>query len=927
MTSRRLHHRILRTWALCAWGLCLLVLPARAATIAWKTGVSGSWNIATNWFPAQVPGAGDVAVITTAGTYDVNMNGSVSVNAINLGSNARLKVNNVTLTMTTGIAVGSSATLELNSGTLSGGSVALNGQLSSTGTSNVNAALTTATTSTITVGGTLTVANGFTNQGLLSFSATGTPTLNVTSGTLTNAATGTISCATTGNLVTALDNQGSVAVTSAQGLLSLYKPTAVVTHNNSGSMSVSGGGLLLLDIGGDTFNTSGSLSADALSILRVSGGDFHQTDGTISGTGYFELVTTHSATFASNPTVSNLYLAGDGIVFPSALVNGAAQKITLGFAGDVTAPQLTNQAGYELVVHEGVDALHATFFFNLGTLQVPRSFNLDGSLNCGPLSAIAFELGGTNPGEFDQFVITGAAQLAGAVFFNLENGFVPNVGDYFDVLTTVARVGMFHSSNGWDIGNDLYLATDPIVTSSDSQPYRIRTVRQTWVPLNPSGPPPAPRREHSAVFASSSNRMVVFGGEDGSGTVMNDTWVLRAATDVDGNPAWIPLSPLGVPPSPRKGHSAVYDGSENRMIVFGGENDSSAFFNDTWILTHADGRGGTPEWIQLPQIPAPGGRSGHAAGYDPINKRMVVSGGGVWCSPAYGDMHVLDHANGIGSPTWSIWTASGVPPSGRRDATVAWDPQGSRLFVVGGRFPCSTTVFGDSFVLLNAGGAPGAGPYWGPLGAGASPALPSRAGSKGAYDTLFDRFLSFGGLEADGITPSPAVLLMTGTKGSSAGWTELPVPVTAPRPSARAFHSLVYEQAAHRGVVFGGDSSGVVQNDVWILELEVDLAKVTGIDQDADEPRNNRGVLRFSTSPSPNPASHGVEFSIQASQTVPAEVRVYDALGRRVTTLFDGPLTEGEHRFNWKGNVASGIYFVAVQSGKDREIRRIVIAH
>ncbi|HET9234840.1 MAG TPA: T9SS type A sorting domain-containing protein, partial [Candidatus Eisenbacteria bacterium] len=256
-----------------------------------------------------------------------------------------------------------------------------------------------------------------------------------------------------------------------------------------------------------------------------------------------------------------------------------------------------------------------------------------------------------------------------------------------------------------------------------------------------------------------------------------------------------------------------------------------------------------------------------------------------------------------------------------------WDPQGSRLFVVGGRVPCSTTVFDDAFVLQNAGGASGVGPYWGPLGDGASPALLARAGSKGAYDTLFDRFLSFGGLEADGTTPSPSVFLIMDTKGSNAGWTELPVPATAPRPSARAFHSLVYDQAAHRGAVFGGDSGGELHNDVWLLELEISLAKVTGIDPDRNEPGTKRGTLRFSASPSPNPASHGVEFAIHASQSVPAEVRVYDALGRRVATLWKGPLTEGEHRFNWKGNVASGIYFVAVQSGSDREIRRVVIAH
>src|SRR5262245_29630025 len=177
----------------CALLACLSA-PGFATTLTWKAASTGSWNVPTNWLPNGVPGVNDVAVITAAGTYDVNINGNVSVNAINLGSNARLKLNGITLTTTTGIAVGSSATLEINTGTLSGGGVSLNGKLTSSGTSNVNVALTTATTSTIEVGvGSLIVANGFTNRGTLSYPATGTREFFVTTGTLTNAATGTIS--------------------------------------------------------------------------------------------------------------------------------------------------------------------------------------------------------------------------------------------------------------------------------------------------------------------------------------------------------------------------------------------------------------------------------------------------------------------------------------------------------------------------------------------------------------------------------------------------------------------------------------------------------------------------------------------------------------------------------------------------------------
>src|SRR5262245_17766533 len=85
----------------CTWLMCL-VAPAFATTLTWKAAATGSWTVPTNWLPNQVPGMNDVAVITAAGTYDVNINGNVSVNAINLGSNARLRVNGVTLNASTG---------------------------------------------------------------------------------------------------------------------------------------------------------------------------------------------------------------------------------------------------------------------------------------------------------------------------------------------------------------------------------------------------------------------------------------------------------------------------------------------------------------------------------------------------------------------------------------------------------------------------------------------------------------------------------------------------------------------------------------------------------------------------------------------------------------------------------------------------------
>jgi len=905
---------------LCALMLGVVTVPAHATNIAWKTGSTGSWSVATNWMPAQIPGPGDVAIITAGGTYDVNINGNVSVNAINLGSSGspRLRVNSVTLTTTTGISVGTGGTLELNSGTLSGGSVSVNGKLSSTGTSNVNVTLTTATTSTIEVGvGTLTVANGFTNRGLLSFPAIDGRMFIVTNGTLTNATTGTISMVSAGFLQAALDNQGTITVSGWQ--VRIGTTPAVVTHTNSGSITVTDNASLEFDLNSSTLSTGGDLSVGPGGHFIIHFGAFHQTGGSITGSGEFELVSTTEATFVSNPTVAGMYLAGQNIVFPSPLVNGAAQSMRIGPNADITAPQLTNQAGYTLEMYEGSDELHVGTFFNLGTLIAPRYLLLDGNLNLGPASNLNIGISGNG---FDHINVVGAATLGGYLNLSLEYTFVPSPGDQFDILTSPARLYSFGQVNGTDLGNDLYLITDPTTTSSDSHPYRIRAVRQKWTQLFAEETPPPPRRGHSAVYVPSSDRMIVFGGQSGSGQVMRDVWALTHASGISEAPIWVELHPTGTQPASRKGHSAVYDAFNNRMIMYGGETDSLAYFSDIWVLTHADGSGGTPEWIELPSFPGPAPASGHAIGYNPTHNRMVASQGGQYCWAPEGDMWVLDHANGLGtSAGWTNFSIPGTPPSPRHDAVFAYDPNGNRLIVYGGRTPCSS-VLSDAFVLSNADGAPDVSSAWNSLGAGASPVFPGLYGAPGGYDPLFDRLVVFGGMKADGTTFSSGVFLLADTR-SMAGWADLPLPVT--RPGARAFHSMVYSPSSKRWIVFGGDANGTLTNDVWALELDGDAPQVSGIDSGPNDLMNGR-VLAFSAAPSPNPSSHGLQFSVHASEEADSRIVVYDALGRRVAELWNGRLEAGDHRFEWKGEVASGIYFVTARSGKAQEVRRVVIA-
>src|SRR5262245_51015333 len=190
---------------------------------------------------------------------------------------------------------------------------------------------------------------------------------------------------------------------------------------------------------------------------------------------------------------------------------------------------------------------------------------------------------------------------------------------------------------------------------------------QAWTALAPTGGPPIARMLHSAVYSQATNRMIVFGGFFGdpdSGfcgpSCLNDVWVLTNADGTGGTPSWIQLTPAGTAPSPRGYQGAVYDDATNTMIVFAGDPHIGNCFNatnDTWVLSHADGTGGTPGWTQLtPTGTAPDLRQGPNTVYDSASNRMIAFGGNNNACVPFNDggTWVLSNANGSGgTPAWT----------------------------------------------------------------------------------------------------------------------------------------------------------------------------------------------------------------------------------------------------------------------------------
>jgi Galactose oxidase, central domain len=237
-----------------------------------------------------------------------------------------------------------------------------------------------------------------------------------------------------------------------------------------------------------------------------------------------------------------------------------------------------------------------------------------------------------------------------------------------------------------------------------------------WSPLTTSGSDG--REGHVAVYDEANNRMIVFGGQNGFNTYGSNPQVRVLAnadgTDV-GTPTWSTLVPSNAGPSSREGVGLAYDAANNRLIVFGGYQLTCCaaivdVFNDAWVLEHANGLGGTPQWTQLAPVGGPpSDRVFPSAVYDDDENRLIVFGGASgFTSTSYNDTWVLEHANGLGgTPQWAQLTPSGGPPEERHGHSVGFAPGSNSMVITMGRHDLpSFHMLNDTWVLNLDSSAP-----------------------------------------------------------------------------------------------------------------------------------------------------------------------------------------------------------------------------
>ena len=282
--------------------------------------------------------------------------------------------------------------------------------------------------------------------------------------------------------------------------------------------------------------------------------------------------------------------------------------------------------------------------------------------------------------------------------------------------------------------------------------WRLNLNNSAWTQAKPKGTAPAGRVGQSAVYDPGSNRMIVFAGGLGrTSPCTNDVWVLTNANGSGGAANWIQLTPSGSAPGARMQHGAAYDPNTNTMIVFGGQNCAVAAYSDVWVLSNANGVSGTPTWTELsPSGTGPGIREiGQSTAYDPTTNTLMIFGNG-GNSGRTNDFWVLSNANGQGgTPVWTQLTPSGTSPTPRGGDSMTYDPTTNVATIVAGS-DSSGNLLGDVWVLSNANGSGGT-PAWTQLAAGSTYFPEARDLQTAVYNPSTNKLTVFGGnIGADG---------------------------------------------------------------------------------------------------------------------------------------------------------------------------------
>ncbi|HVX11566.1 MAG TPA: DUF4214 domain-containing protein [Pirellulales bacterium] len=295
-----------------------------------------------------------------------------------------------------------------------------------------------------------------------------------------------------------LTNPGNSFVVTGSGLLAmasnspLYDPLSncTGTYNGSGGGNVQFGGDNTLKIGaaGLVLNFPPGMLQTYYSGLSSTYDYIDATGGPFINKGSLTLDDAHIGGQFENfgTVVQTGFLDNDFIVngasAPLAVINepGATYSVQ-GSGVQTTATTFDNEGSLEFAPGTGSEKFDASSFQNGGSLKVDSgnvtfstleypttpttlnnsgtilvapgsTFTIDGAYTQAASGGLTLQIGGTAAGgQFGQLVVTGSATLAGTLTPTLVNGFTPDLGESYNLVTYGSESGTFATIVGQNI--------------------------------------------------------------------------------------------------------------------------------------------------------------------------------------------------------------------------------------------------------------------------------------------------------------------------------------------------------------------------------------------------------------------------------------------------------------------------------------------
>ncbi|MCI4354685.1 MAG: hypothetical protein L3K06_04900 [Thermoplasmata archaeon] len=294
-----------------------------------------------------------------------------------------------------------------------------------------------------------------------------------------------------------------------------------------------------------------------------------------------------------------------------------------------------------------------------------------------------------------------------------------------------------------------------------------------WTSLGTDSDQPFARTGAALSFDRGQGLGVLFGGRDGPGNVLNDTWV----NDGDFPGKWVePESGPGLSPPALYDAGLTYDTAVDAFVLFGGTLSNGSGYGGTWEFADF-------HWIELTGILSfsPPPDRAPAMAFDPLAGQVVLLSS---ADPAATWL--------FGAGGWTRTTPTPAPPP-RSAAAAAWDDVLGGVLVFGGQSAgTDPQPFGDSWTYDSAG--------WHRINGSAAP--PAEAHPMMAFDPRI-----------------PGVLLLDEVGGAAtwtltaSGWTAGSPALVSPQ---RPLGALYYDANTGYDIQFGGtDANGTVQADEW----------------------------------------------------------------------------------------------------------------